>query len=472
MGQSQEKGEVFGNAWLAMDDEEKRRVFDFAAGYIDFLNQAKTERETVEYIEREVQARGFVSLDASCELRPGDKVFFKRKGKIAAVIVVGREPLDKGFNIIASHIDSPRLDLKPRPIYEKDGMVWLKTHYYGGIKKYQWTAIPISLHGVVVKKDGSHLVVKLGEDETEPVFTVPDLLPHLAREQMEKKMSEAISGEGLNLLAGSIPGGDEEKEAIKAAILKRLKEQYGIEEDDFTSAELEAVPAFKAREVGLDRSMVGGYGQDDRVSVYTSLRAILEVEEPPRTAVCIFADKEEIGSTGNTGLRSYFLENLAAELLYRCGQPEYNSVRRALAASLALSADVNAAVDPNYEQVFEKMNNSFLGRGVVITKYTGSRGKYDASDANPEFVAWVRHLFDANGIVWQVGELGKVDEGGGGTVAQYLARYGMEVLDCGVALLAMHSPFEVASKADIYHAYRGYKAFFAAGGADLPAFWR
>lgn len=472
MGQPQEKEEVFGNAWLTMEEEEKRRAFEFAAGYIEFLNRAKTERETATFIERAVREQGFLDLGKCETLKAGQKVYVKQKGKIAAVAVIGQEPLEKGFNIIASHLDSPRLDLKPRPLYERDGMVWLKTHYYGGIKKYQWTAIPLALHGIVVRKNGTKLIVRLGDQECEPVFTVPDLLPHLAREQMEKKMSEAVSGEGLNLLAGNIPGSEAEKEAIKAAILKRLRQEYGIEEEDFASAELEAVPVFRARDVGFDRSMVGGYGQDDRVSVYTSLKAILEVEEPPRTAMCIFADKEEIGSTGNTGLRSYFLENLAAEMLFRVGQREYLSVRRALASSRALSADVNAAVDPNYEQVFEKMNNSFLGRGVVITKYTGSKGKYDANDANPEFVAWVRQLFDANGVVWQVGELGKVDEGGGGTVAQYLARYGMEVLDCGVALLAMHSPFEVASKADIYHAYKGYKAFLMAGDPTYePSWW-
>lgn len=466
MEKEQNREELMGNAWLRMDAEERKRAFVFASGYIDFLNRAKTERETAAFVEQVAREHGFTDIEKCRELKAGDRVFVKQRDKIAALAVIGQCPPEKGFNIIASHVDSPRLDLKPRPLYEKDGMVWLKTHYYGGIKKYQWTAIPLALHGVVVRKDGSKLLVRLGEEEREPVFTITDLLPHLAREQMDKKMSEAVTGEGLNILAGSIPE-EEGKDPFKKAILNRLKEEYGIEEADFMSAELEAVPAFKAREVGFDRSMIGGYGQDDRVSVYASLMSILEVQEPAHTALCVFADKEEVGSTGNTGLRSAFLENLAAEILFRCGKCDYLSVRRALASSRALSADVNAAVDPNYEQVFEKMNNSFLGNGVVLTKYTGSRGKYEASDANPEFVAWVRNLFDSNGVAWQVGELGKVDEGGGGTVAQYLAHYGMEVLDCGVALLAMHSPFEVSSKADIYQAYKGYKSFLAAQSYEV-----
>lgn len=468
---AQKKDDRQKNAWLHMDKDERQLAFDLAARYIDFLNRAKTERETTEFIENLAIQRGFVDLTRVKSIERGQKLFIKDKGKISALVVIGEEPMEKGFNIVASHVDSPRLDLKPMPLYETDGMVLLKTHYYGGIKKYQWTALPLALHGVVVKKDGSRLIVKLGENQGEPVFTISDLLPHLAKEQMEKKLSEGVTGEGLNILAGSIPEENEEKDPIKAAILKVLKEQHGIDEDDFTSAELEAVPAFKASDVGLDHSMVGGYGQDDRISVYTSLEAILAIERPPRTAICVFADKEEIGSTGNTGLRSYFMENLVAELFHRAGCCDYYLVRKALANSHALSADVNAAVDPNYEQVFEKMNNSFLGQGVVVTKYTGARGKYDASDANPEFVAWVRRIFDDHRVIWQIGELGKVDEGGGGTVAQYLARYGMEVLDCGVALLGMHSPFEVASKADVYQAYKGYRVFMASNPAAGPGIW-
>lgn len=459
---AQKKEERVKNAWLNIDEEERVQAFHLAARYIDFLNQAKTERETADFIENAAREKGFVDLARAKGIAEGQKFLLKYKNKISALVVIGNTPLENGFNIVASHTDAPRLDLKPMPLYETDGMALLKTHYYGGIKKYQWTAIPLALHGVIVKKNGDRLVVRLGEDEQEPAFTISDLLPHLAREQMEKKMSEAVTGEGLNILVGSIPEAGEDKDKIKAAILKLLREKYGIEEDDFTSAELEAVPAFKAREIGFDRSLVGAYGQDDRVSVFTSLEAILALQQPSRTAICIFADKEEIGSTGNTGLRSYFIENLVAELFHRSGRQDYFLVRKALACSHALSADVNSAVDPNYEQVFEKMNNSFLGEGLVVTKYTGSRGKYDASDANPEFVAWIRHLFDENRVTWQVGELGKVDEGGGGTVAQYLARYGMDVLDCGVALLGMHSPFEVASKADIYLAYKGYKVFLEA----------
>ncbi|MGI6488329.1 MAG: aminopeptidase [Syntrophomonadaceae bacterium] len=459
------------NAWLKLDDDERRMAFDLGTRYIDFLNQARTERETTEFIEAKAREYGFVDLKTVSGIQPRQKLYMTRKNKISALISVGDAPLEDGFNIVASHVDCPRLDLKPMPLYETDGMVLLKTHYYGGIKKYQWTAIPLALHGVVVKKDGSRITIRLGEEPGELAFTITDLLPHLAREQMEKKMSEGVGGESLNILVGSIPGEDGEQERIKKAILKILQERYGIEENDFTSAELEAVPAFPARDIGFDRSMVGGYGQDDRVSVFTSLEAMLNLQRPQRTAVCIFADKEEIGSVGNTGLRSYFTENLAAELLHRAGACDYYQVRKALASSHALSADVNAAVDPNYEQVFEKMNNSFLGEGVVVTKYTGSRGKYDASDANPEFVAWVRRIFDDNRVPWQIGELGKVDEGGGGTVSQYLARYGMEVLDCGVALLGMHSPFEVTSKADLYAAYKGYHVFLQADPTRGAGLW-
>ncbi|HPT69217.1 MAG TPA: aminopeptidase [Syntrophomonas sp.] len=447
------------DSWSRMNASDIKASEKFNAGYIDFLSRVKTEREAVSYISEEALSRGFKEIDQVKSLKPGDKLLIKLKSKVAALVVVGKEPLEKGVNIIASHIDSPRLDLKPHPAYEADGMALFKTHYYGGIKKYQWLAIPLALHGVVAKKDGRIIDICIGEKADDPVFTIADLLPHLAKDQMEKKMSEAVSGESLNAILGGRPLNDKDDEAIKARLMGILQDQYDIEEDDFTSAELQFVPAFPARELGLDRSMIAAYGQDDRVSAYASLIAILELEKPEKTAMCLFVDKEEIGSSGNTGLQSLLIENVFAELMNKAGSKDYFSLRQALANSAALSADVNAAVDPNYPEVFEKMNCSFLSRGVVVTKYTGSRGKYDSNDANPEFMARIRKIFDEAGVVWQVGELGKVDIGGGGTVAQYIARYGMEVVDCGVALLGMHSPFEVASKADTYMSYKGYRAF-------------
>ena len=449
------------NAWLKMSEEEIQAAYLFADYYIDFLNRAKTEREAVDYVRRLAQAHGFQPLDQVSDMKPGDKIYMEAKGKICALVVVGHQDLRQGINLIVSHIDTPRLDLKPRPLYEAEGLGLLKTHYYGGIKKYQWLAIPLALHGVVLKKDGTRVDVCLGEDEDDLVLTIADLLPHLAKEQMEQKMADAIKGESLNALIGSRPEGDTGKDPVKAAVLKLLQQRYDIEEDDFTSAELQLVPAFKARHVGLDRSMVGGYGQDDRICAYTALRAILDIDTPQRTAMCLLADKEEIGSSGNTGLQSLVVELFVADLMQKAGYGDYYTVGKALADSYALSADVNGAVDPNYPDVFEKMNNSFLGRGVVLTKYTGSRGKYDSNDANPEFLSQIRRLFDDNRVIWQVGELGKVDAGGGGTVAQYVARYGMEVVDCGPALLGMHSPFEISSKADLYMTYKAYKAFFA-----------
>jgi aspartyl aminopeptidase len=447
------------DGWSRMKANEIKASERFNTGYIDFLSQVKTEREAVAYISKLARDKGFKELHEISNLKPGDKVMMQLKSKVAALVVIGQEPLEKGINLVASHIDSPRLDLKPHPAYEADGLAMFKTHYYGGIKKYQWLAMPLALHGVVVKKDGRVIELCIGEKASDPVFTIADLLPHLAKDQMDKKMADAVSGESLNALLASRPLNDRDEEAVKARLMNILQEQYEIEEDDFTSAELQFVPAYPARELGLDRSMVGAYGQDDRVSAYASLMAILEVEKPKKTALCLFVDKEEIGSSGNTGLQSLLIENVFTELMHKAGHDDYYSLRRALACSAAISADVNAAVDPNYPEVFEKMNCSFLSRGVVLTKYTGSRGKYDSNDANPEFIAKIRKLFDDAGVVWQVGELGKVDIGGGGTVAQYIARYGMEVVDCGVALLGMHSPFEVASKADTFMSYKGYRAF-------------
>ncbi len=447
------------NAWTELLPGETEAVHKFNKSYLDFLNQSKTEREAIENIYRTARDKGFISIDECQDLKPGQKIVIREKGKICALIVMGQDPIENGINIVASHIDSPRLDLKVRPLYEEDGLALLKTHYYGGIKKYQWLAIPLAMHGVVVKKDGHMVNIVMGEKTEEPVLTISDLLPHLAKEQMEKKMSEAISGESLNALAGSIPLDKEGKDLVKNHVLQRLKDQYEIEEEDFTSAELELVPAFPAREVGLDRSMVGGYGQDDRVSAYASLQGVLEVKDPAKTVLCLFVDKEEIGSVGNTGLHSLVIENIVTEIMHLAGKTNYLDIRRCLARSCALSADVNAAVDPNYPDVFEKRNCSFLTRGVVVTKFTGSRGKSESSDANPEFLGRIRKLFEDEKVSWQVGELGKVDIGGGGTVAQYMAYYGMEVVDCGVAVMGMHSPFEIVSKVDVYMSYKAYRAF-------------
>jgi aspartyl aminopeptidase len=447
------------NAWIEIPPAELEQVHQLSRKYIDFLNKNKTERETVDYILLRATDSGFIPFQQCQKLYAGQKIVITEKGKVCALVIIGQEPLTNGFNIVASHIDSPRLDLKARPLYEEDGLALLKTHYYGGIKKYQWLAMPLAMHGVIVKKDGTTVNIVLGENENDPVLTIADLLPHLAKEQMEKKMSEAISGEGLNALLGSIPVNGDKKEPVKEYMLQLFKEKYDITEEDFTSAEIELVPAYKAREVGLDRSMIGAYGQDDRVSAFASMEAVLEVDNPQRTVLCLFADKEEIGSVGNTGLHSLMLENITAELLSITGLTSYLDIRRCLARSYALSADVNAAVDPNYPEVFEKRNNSFLSRGVVVTKYTGSRGKSESSDANPEFIARVRKLFDDEQVSWQIGELGKVDIGGGGTVSQYMAYYGMEVLDCGVAVLGMHSPFEIVSKADLFMSFKAYKVF-------------
>ena len=453
------KNQLDNTAWAKMDEVTQKVAMDFADGYREYLTQAKTERENHDLILALAKKQGFVPVEKVQALKAGDKIYFSYRGKAAALAVIGEEALEKGLLVIASHADSPRIDLKARPVYEADGMTWFKTHYYGGVKKYQWVAIPLALHGVVIKKDGSKLEICLGEDPKELAFTITDLLPHLAKDQMEKKMNEAITAEHLNILVGSHPH-DQEEDPFKSALMALLKAKYDIEEEDFASAELTAVPAFPARDLGFDRSMIGAYGQDDRICVYTSLQAILGLEKPKKTAVCIFADKEEIGSTGNTGLQSLLMEDIFVQLLHLSGKDDYYSLRQAMTNSCALSADVNAAVDPGHPDVFEKLNCSFLGRGVVLTKFTGSRGKAESNDANPEYLAKIRKLFAENDVIWQVGELGKVDIGGGGTVAMYMSYFGMEVVDCGPAILSMHSPFEVSSKADIYMAYRAYQSFF------------
>lgn len=456
--------------WDSIDSKEKEEVFRFNEDYRLFLSKAKTEVETVQEVIRSAADKGFVHLEdmlkGSKKLKPGNKIMVNYKNKAAMLVIVGKEPLWEGLNIIGSHVDAPRLDLKPQPLYEDQELALMKTHYYGGIKKYQWPAAALAMHGIVYTANGNMLTINIGEKEEDPVFTITDLLPHLAKDQMDKKIREAIKGEDLNILVGSIPvGTKDDKERVKMAVLSFLNERYGITEEDFISAEIQLVPAGAARDLGLDRSLIGGYGQDDRVCVYTSLKAILDIQTPIYTSVALFIDKEEIGSTGNTGMRSHFFENTIAELLYLVAG-DYNEIycRRCLANSRALSADVSAGVDPTYPTVLDKYNAARLGCGLVITKYTGSGGKSSTSDAHPEFVNDVRRLFNQQQVVWQTGELGKVDQGGGGTIAQYIARYGMEVLDCGVPLFSMHSPFEVAHKGDIYMAYKGYKAFYEYSG--------
>ncbi|MFZ3172577.1 MAG: aminopeptidase [Carboxydocellales bacterium] len=451
--------------WERYSATKQQEALLFAQGYKEFLDKAKTEREVIKFLEATAVKAGFLPLEQvksnGRQLKPGDKVYVVNKGKAIILCVIGTQPLEKGLNILGSHVDSPRLDLKPNPLYEAEQLAWLKTHYYGGIKKYQWLTIPLALHGVVYTGKGEEVEIVVGEKDTDPVFTVPDLLPHLAKEQMGKKLQEAISGEGLNLLVGSIPVSEDGiKEKVKEWVLEYLNQHYGLIEEDFVSAELEAVPAGRARDVGFDLSLVGGYGQDDRVCAFASLAAIQEITTPVQTALAIFVDKEETGSAGNTGMKSAFLENVIAELINGT-VPQYSEllVRRALANSRALSADVNAGLDPHFEGVLEKNNASRLGHGVVLTKYTGSGGKSSTNDANAEYVNWVRRLFNTHDIPWQAAELGAVDKGGGGTIAQFMANYGMEVIDCGVALFSMHSPFEVCSKADLHAMYQGYRAF-------------
>ena len=446
--------------WEATSDFEKQKINVFGDEFIYFLNNAKTEREAVYFAKEVLQKNGFVDLRDKLVLEPGDKVYYINREKSVYIAIIGTDALETGLNIVGAHIDSPRLDLKPNPLYEDTGFAYLKTHYYGGIKKYQWTTIPLSIHGVIVKTNGEKIKVNIGEDEADPIFTITDLLPHLAQDQMEKKLKEGIAGEDLNLLIGSIPYGDEKvTERVKLNILKILNEKYGITEKDLLSSELELVPAFKARSLGFDSSMVAGYGQDDRVCAYTELRAMLDINNPKRTAVCILADKEEIGSVGNTGMESHVFDTFIAELLNKRGENRPNLLDKVFCNSRMLSADVDAALDPIYANVSEKNNASLLGYGIGFNKYTGARGKSGASDANAEYVAEIRAMLEENGIPYQIGELGKVDVGGGGTIAYILANKGVDVIDCGVPVLSMHSPYEVTSKFDIYQAYRTYQAF-------------
>lgn len=444
------------NAFLRMSDEEIEKCQKFCEGYKAFLDAGKTEREAAAFIENKAKAAGFSEFDKTKQYKAGDKVYMVNREKAVILAVIGKEPIENGVNLVAAHIDSPRLDLKQNPLYEKDELAYFKTHYYGGIKKYQWPTIPLSLHGVIVKNDGTKVTVRIGEDEGDPVFCVSDLLPHLATAQMKRAATEIVKGEELNILIGSRPFKDDEaSEAVKLNIMLILNEKYGIVEGDFLSAELEAVPAFKAADVGFDRSLVGGYGQDDRVCAYTELMAVLELENPKRTAVAILTDKEETGSDGNTGLRSAYLKYFIADLASVFGKEG----RDVLSKSRCLSADVNAAFDPTFPDVFEKNNSCVLNGGVCVTKYTGSRGKSGTSDASAEFVGEIRALLDKNNVIWQTGELGKVDIGGGGTVAAYIANLNVDTIDVGVPVMSMHAPFEITAKTDVYAAYKAFEAF-------------
>ena len=439
------------NGLLRADDETLNSANAFAEDYKAFLDNAKTEREAVENAIKTAEEKGFVPFDRNRKYNAGDRVYINNRGKSMALCVIGKEPVESGVKISAAHIDSPRLDLKPNPLYEEVELALFKTHYYGGIKKYQWTAIPLALHGVFAMKDGSVKQVAIGENDGEPKFVINDLLPHLAQEQSKRTLNEGIKGEELNVLIGSHPFKDDKgSELVKLNILKLLNEKYGIKEEDFLSAELEIVPAFKACDIGLDRSMIGAYGQDDRVCAYPALIAICEVENPEKTAVTILADKEEVGSMGNTGLESDFLRYVIGDLAKMQGGDGTVAIRN----SKCLSADVNAGLDPTFQDVMERRNASRLNYGVVVTKYTGARGKSGTSDASAEYMAEIRKLLDDNKIIWQSGELGRVDLGGGGTVAQFVANLGIDVVDLGVPVLSMHAPFETTAKLDVYMCYR------------------
>lgn len=448
------------NGWLEATIEEKNNIFDFCDSYINFLNLAKTEREAIEYSKQLVEIHGFKDINTMDTIKPGDKVYYINREKSMYLAIIGRKHMADGVNILGAHVDSPRLDLKPTPLYEDSGFALFRTHYYGGIKKYQWVTIPLAIHGVIVKTNGEKIKVSIGEKDEDPIFTISDLLPHLAQTQMEKKLKDGVEGEALNLLVGSIPYSD--KNSVKLNILNILNKNYDIKEADFLSAELELVPAFKAKTLGFDRSMVAGYGQDDRVCAYTTLKAMLDIENPETTAVCILSDKEEIGSMGNTGMESHVFDMFVSELLNKAGQNHFNQLEKVFCRSKMLSADVDAGYDPLYPSVFEKDNAAYLGEGIGLNKYTGARGKSGASDANAEYVAQIRRIFEENNIRYNLSELGKVDVGGGGTIAYILANKGVDVIDCGVPVLSMHSPYEVTSKYDVYTAYRAYKAFLMA----------
>ena len=459
------------NAWEKYPEETKRQdVFTFAEEYRKFISSCKTERECAGEFYRKAKEAGFADLSEkiaqNTKLKAGDRIVANNMGKGLALFVIGEKDIEEGMNILGAHIDSPRMDLKQVPLYEDTEMALLDTHYYGGVKKYQWVTLPLALHGVICKKDGTTVTVNIGEKPEDPVFGVSDLLIHLAGEQMEKKASKVIEGENLDLLVGSIPAAsDDEKEKkemkdrVKANILNILSKEYGVDEEDFLSAEIEVVPAGAARDDGIDRSMIMGYGHDDRVCAYPSFAAMLEIEKPQHTSVCLLVDKEEIGSVGASGMQSHFFEDSVAEIISLLGEYSELKVRRALHNSRVLSSDVSAAFDPNYPSVMEKRNCAYFGKGLVLNKYTGARGKSGSNDANAEYIARLRRIFDDNDVSFQTSELGKVDQGGGGTIAYILANYGMNVIDSGVAVLNMHAPWEIISKVDLYEALHGYVAF-------------
>lgn len=461
------------NAWDKYPENKREKLMQFSEKYRQFISGCKTERECTAKFEHMAKNAGFSNMEEIIEagesLKPGDKVYAVNMEKGMAMYIIGKQPIERGMNILGAHIDSPRLDLKQNPLYEDTEMVLLDTHYYGGVKKYQWVTLPLALHGVFVKKDGTVIPVSIGDKPGDPVFGVSDLLIHLAGEQMDKKASKVIEGENLDILIGSIPqyqqedkkeGKEAVKDRVKANILQILAKEYQIEEEDFVSAEIEVVPAGEARDYGLDRSMIMGYGHDDRVCAYPSFMAMLDLQEAQeRTSVCLLVDKEEVGSVGATGMQSRFFENMTAEVMHAAGQYSELALRRALANSKVLSSDVSAAFDPNYASVSDKKNAAYFGKGLVFNKYTGARGKSGSNDANAEYMAHLREIFDRNDIAFQTSELGKVDQGGGGTIAYILANYGMKVIDSGVAVLNMHAPWEIISKVDLYEAYRGYVTF-------------
>ncbi len=456
------------NVWTAYNKKERKEADALGKAYCKFLDNGKTERECVDQIVNRIEKEGYLELEElikeNREVQAGDKVYSVCMNKSIVLFQIGKRSMTEGINILGAHIDSPRLDVKQNPLYEDGGIAYLDTHYYGGVKKYQWVTLPLALHGVIVKKDGTTIEVNIGEDEDDPVFFVSDLLIHLAGEQLEKKASKVIEGEALDIVVGNMPYTDkdsekEEKEAVKKNVLQILKDMYDIEEEDFLSAEIEVVPAGKAREAGFDRSLILAYGHDDRVCAFTSLDAMLEVENPERTTCCILVDKEEIGSVGATGMQSRFFANTIAELLNLAGEYNELNLRRCLANSFMLSSDVSAAFDPSYAASFDKKNAAFLGQGMVFNKFTGSRGKSGSNDANAEYIAQIRKIMDEGDVIFQTAELGKVDVGGGGTIAYILALYGMNVIDCGVAVLNMHAPWEAISKADLLETKRGYKVF-------------
>ena len=453
--------------WTKVSEEEKNQIFEFCDGYMNFLNMSKTERESVKTSVSLLEKAGFADINAVDKLKAGDKVYYVNKAKSLYAAVIGKKCLTEGVNLVGAHIDSPRLDLKPNPLYEDSNFALFKTHYYGGIRKYQWTSIPLAIHGVVAKADGTIVEINIGEDENDPIFMISDLLPHLAANQSKKPLNEAIAGEDLNVIVGSIPACEidedgkkvEIKNPIKNNILRILNRKYGIKEIDFISAELEVVPAFKAKSLGFDESLIASYGHDDRVCAYPELCALIDIEDPETTAVCLLSDKEEVGSQGNTGMHSMNFELFLMNILEKMDYTSPFDLQKLLSNSKCLSADVTAAFDPTFPQVNEKYNSVYAGNGIALQKYTGSRGKSGASDANAEFLGYIRGIFEADGISYQSGEMGRIDEGGGGTIAYILANKGMEVLDCGVPVISMHAPYELVSKFDVYMSYLAYKTF-------------